>query len=205
MAESESNYVFQPTNSRLNTALGIQMATEVYEQLIAAVFEAQSFWVRCNTTLLLPATQFEKKTRVELDVIALRSSSPQQLLIVECKSTSGSNGLDWNTYAGTNQNRKHRYHLFFDAGLRTRIEAAVRQTYALSSNVSVIFCLASATTQRRDYRRIARHLRKQGMRLLGQHWLRNELRNLAKSSSYQNNPAVLAAALLFHPKRDGYA
>ena len=181
------------------------MATEVYEQLIAAVFEARSFWVHCNTVLPLAATETHKAARVELDVVAYRSDAPRELFIVECKSTSGSSGLDWNTYAGTNPNKRHRYRVFFEPELRERIEAEVRKKYQLPDDVPVKFCLASSATQRKDYRRIARHLRQNGMELLGQRWLRIELRTLASATAYQNNVAVLAAAMLFHPKRHRYA
>jgi len=181
------------------------MATEVYEQLIAATFEARSFWVRSNTILKLPANDGQRASQVELDVIALSLSSPPELFVIECKSTFGSDGLDWNTYAGTNQTRQHRYRVFFDPVLRARIESTLRLTYQLPVNIQVKFCLASAATQRRDYRKIKRHLAQHGLQLLGQSWLRNELRLLANSTGYQNNIAVLAAAMLFHPKRNRYA
>ena len=181
------------------------MATEVYEHLIASIFEAQCIWTRCNSKLALRATPSKKASRVEVDVMAFRTTEPKELLVIECKSTLGSQGLDWKTFAGTNPNRSHRYSIFFDREKRDRVETAIRETYQIFRPIPVIFCLASAATQQRDYKKISRYLRQNEMRLLGQSWVRNQLRLIAKNTAYQNNPAALAAAMLFHPNRGRYA
>jgi hypothetical protein len=89
---------------------------DAFESIVAAIFEAQNYWVRRNVRLELPleSRRTRNSPRVEIDMIVL-SQTKAELLVVECKSFLDSKGVRANAFLRPTPRSEKRYRLFLDS------------------------------------------------------------------------------------------
>jgi len=181
--------------------------SEAFEDVVATLLQARGYLVARNLSLVLASMPSNKAgDRCEIDIVAVKLGATPEILVVECKSTFGSDGLDWTNFAPpTSSRRTHRYRMFWSKPMRDQIRSELIKHLGITSSIPSTFCLASASTQRTSHKRIRAELRKGQMRLFDQAWLRREMRHVAGAKTYSNSITHFVSALFYHPERKRYA
>lgn len=183
--------------------------SEAFEEVVAVLLEASGYWVKRNVKIHLSSSQQTqlglKSGACELDVVAVRLTEPQEVLVVECKGFARSGGVNWNTFAPPNPpiTRRHRYKLFWSKPMRDAVTDLLKSNQ-ITPNLPHVYCLASAATKSSDHQKIESHLQTDGMRLLDRAWLTNRLTHLGGSAVYQNNTVATLAGFYHHPNNGNY-
>jgi len=175
---------------------------DAFEQIVGMLLKRSGYWVHSSYKVCLTK---QEKVRVriptcprwELDIIAYRPKD-NELLAVECKSFLNSTGVIYESFSGRDRKGAKRYKLFTDAKLRktvlARLVKQLRKVGLVLSSPKVILCLAAGHIRKGDKEKIQNHCEKNGWRLFGEDWFREEFEKLAEAD-YENDIAIVAAKL----------
>jgi hypothetical protein len=175
-----------------------------FEHIAAGFFEAQGYWTRVG--LKITFTKAEKRAvgnqtmpRPEVDVVAFKPS-PNELLIVECKSFLDSNGVCVENFIGNNARHTDRVKLFTRPKLRRLITkkllAQLRQEGLLLPEVPAIrYGLVAGKIQTGHEDRLRTIFTHKGWLLFTPHDLADGLRMFA-NRGYEDDIVTMVVKIL---------
>jgi hypothetical protein len=176
---------------------------DAFESMVAAILQAQGFWVR--TSYKVKLTPEEKRAigrptspRWEIDVVAY-SVPKNELWAVECKSFFDSTGVLAAPFTVEGHPGAKRYKLFTEPDTcKVVLKALARQLVdegALARKSKSRLCLAAGKiANSRDHGILKKFFRSKGWELMGPDELRDGLVALA-NTGYENSAALLAIKL----------
>jgi hypothetical protein len=167
---------------------------DAFESIVAALFEAEGFWVRRSVRLELPPEKRRSLSspRSELDIVAL-SPAKQELWVVECKSFLDSRGVK----AAPFINRAlPKYRLFLDNAYWQSVEHELLKYLNLGgSKLRVRRCLVAGKIAPSNAAALKDIFDENGWELRGPDWICRRLTEL-ESVPYQNDAVTMAVKLL---------
>jgi hypothetical protein len=175
---------------------------DAFESVVSAILQRQGYWTQ--TSVKVELTKAEKREigrhsapRWELDVVGY-SGRDNELRVVECKSYLDSPGVELGAFNGSNKAAEARYKLFSEETLRRvvlgRLETQMVEAGFCPEHPKIQLCLAAGKI-RGDQKWLESHFEKQGWRLLGPDYIRQELKKL-RDVGYENSVAAIVSKLL---------
>ena len=179
---------------------------DAFEQVVSEILWMKGLWIR--TSVKVDLTPEDKKAidrttspRWELDIVAF-SGRDNLLYVVECKSYLNSRGVTFAGLSGADTATASRYKLFTDGTLREVIFNRLREQLTEKRFCprippgNVRLCLACGRIASKDDRnKLHKHFEDRKWELWDEDWLRNNLKEMAKSD-YENQVSHVVTKLL---------